>query len=518
MSKVSKKYKLLSFSTTMRNPERMPAFLEVLLPYENHLLTHEIIMKIVEKLIQKKLYIPMYAKRHFKETLESDNEFDSQAIQEIIANSPQEHKEVGFDKGWDSRFDTWYKLCMEFGFCFYAMDKPLEVSNTGHLLIDAYRETPSNDEKINNVFLNCLMKYHSNNPFRNTLNANVPLLLLLNTMKELKNLSGESKIHRLEIALLLCWRDDNAKDLANKILSLRKKYPSFNYSNESIYELCLELLESTNTTRFKISQVCTEGIDDYIRKMRITGIVSLRGAGRFIDFNTFENQKIDYIVKNYTTQQNFISKKEYFTYMGRIDFNILSLQQVSHAKQENIKLKTLQDFAHRYTKEQIYKELQILSSKKSSSKDLVFKFIPEPTRFEFLSAIALKQHFIDLIVLPNYSVDDEGIPKSHAGGNMPDIICKSNVLESLIEVSLICGRGQVNNELLSISRHLREHKEKIQEKECFALFVAPKIFEDSALYVEFLRDKKNLAIYNFDILEFINKLKEIKNFMEIINV
>lgn len=519
MSKArSKKYKLLSFSTTIRNPERMPAFLEILLPYENHLLTHTIIMSIVEKLIQKKLYTPMYAQRYFKEVLESDREFKPQEIQEIITNSPQKHKESGFAKGWDSRFDTWYKLCMEFGFCFYAMDKPLQISNTGHLLIDAYREIPSNDEKINNVFLNCLMKYYSNNPFRNTLNANMPLILLLNTMKELKNLCGDSKIHRLEIVLFLCWKNNNAKDLAHKILSLRTQYPSFNYSNENVYELCLEILESTNTTRFKISQVCAEGIDDYIRKMRITGIISLRGGGRFIDFNTFENQKIEYILKTYTKQPHFTSKEEYFTYMGNIDSHILSLQKISHQEQKDIRLQALQDFAHRYTKEQIYKELQILSSKKLSSKDAIFKFIPEPTRFEFLSAIALKQHFIDLIVLPNYSVDDEGIPKSHASGNMPDIVCKNNILESLVEVSLICGRGQVNNELLPISRHLKEHKEKSQNKEVFALFIAPKIFEDSKRYVAFLKFDENLAIYNLDIVDFIHKLKTAKSFMEIINV
>lgn len=50
------------------------------------------------------------------------------------------------------------------------------------------------------------------------------------------------------------------------------------------HEKCLKLLETTNTKHFKISQVCKESVDEYIRKMRITGIISLRGNGRFIDF------------------------------------------------------------------------------------------------------------------------------------------------------------------------------------------------------------------------------------------
>ena len=182
-------YKILSFSTTMRNPQRIVEFLKALLPFENQTLSHEIIMQVVAHLIANKLYVPLYASRNFKEILESDNNFSANQTQEIIANSPQEHKEAGFDKGWDSRFDTWYKLPMEFGFCYYAMDNPLRISNTGHLLIDAFNETPSNEPKIANIFLNCMMKYQSNNPFRRVLNANVPLLLLLNTMAILKRFS-----------------------------------------------------------------------------------------------------------------------------------------------------------------------------------------------------------------------------------------------------------------------------------------------------------------------------------------
>ena len=47
-------YKILSFSTTMRNPQRIAEFLKALLPFENQTLTHEIIMQIVAHLIQNK--------------------------------------------------------------------------------------------------------------------------------------------------------------------------------------------------------------------------------------------------------------------------------------------------------------------------------------------------------------------------------------------------------------------------------------------------------------------------------
>ncbi|RDU59427.1 AlwI family type II restriction endonuclease [Helicobacter marmotae] len=360
------------------------------------------------------------------------------------------------------------------------------------------------------------MKYQSNNPFRKTLNANVPLLLLLNTMKALKNQIGDSKIHKSEIAFFLCWRDSNFQALAEFILNFRALYPHFCYSNEVIYEECLKLLESENKNRFKISQVCGESIDEYIRKMRICGIISLRGSGRFLDFNSFELAKIDYVIHNYSKFQTFSNKKAYFTYMGSIDERILEIKEIVAEHQESLKLQTLQNFAKQYSKEQIYKELKILGSKKSYSNDEVFKFIPEPTRFEFLTAIALKQHLTHLEIMPNYSIDDEGLPKSHASGNQADIVCKDTKGWAIVEVSLICGRAQVNNELIPITRHLNEmiqtkKIDNMQEIKSFALFIAPKIFEDSKRYVKFLAYDEGLDIRNFDILTFIQALEKINN-------
>lgn len=236
MSNKKVKYKILSFSTTMRNPQRIADFLKALLPFENYLLTHEVIMQVIEHLIKNKIYIPNYANGYFRDIVESDEVFNEQQIKEIIENSPQNHKEAGFNWGWDSRFDTFYKLPMEFGFCFYAMNQPLIISHTGHLLIDAINEIPSNEAKIANIFLNCMMKYQRNNPFRSVLNVNVPLLLLLNTMNLLKEEIGDSKIHILEVPFLLCWRDDNYNALAHYILDFRREYPSFAYSREIIYE------------------------------------------------------------------------------------------------------------------------------------------------------------------------------------------------------------------------------------------------------------------------------------------
>ena len=98
------KAKPLSFSTTLRNPERIPNFLRCILPFEGMRLTSEVIHKVVKNLICDKEYTPMFVKRtpSLKAISGSfDDYFTDEQLELIIAMSPQSHKEKGFDYGWD---------------------------------------------------------------------------------------------------------------------------------------------------------------------------------------------------------------------------------------------------------------------------------------------------------------------------------------------------------------------------------------------------------------------------------
>jgi hypothetical protein len=63
------------------------------------------------------------------------------------------------------------------------MDEPIVLSAAGHMLVDAYNEVPANEEKIQNVLLNAMVKFRADNPFRKNANSNVPLVLLLQALK-----------------------------------------------------------------------------------------------------------------------------------------------------------------------------------------------------------------------------------------------------------------------------------------------------------------------------------------------
>lgn len=268
------KIKPLSFSTTMRNPDRIAKFLNCLLPFEGMTLTNELIDKIVRKIIKEKLYRPYYIGKvaiHSEVYASDDEFFTDEQIEDIVENSPQNHKEAGFDKGWPSRFDTWYKLPMEFGFVNYAIGEKIEISKVGHMLIDALNENPANEQKIQNVFLNSMMKYQTRNPFRKNKNDNVPLILLLQVIQKLREENPDSTgIFRQELSFFICWTNNNADALFEKIKEFRDRYKFGQYTDEIIYDECLKIMGYTSEedkNYIKIEKVTGESVDEYIRKM-----------------------------------------------------------------------------------------------------------------------------------------------------------------------------------------------------------------------------------------------------------
>ena len=510
------KYKPLSFSTTMRNPERIASFLRCIVPYEHKILTNAIIEEIICDVIGKKLYKPTYVNNVLRyKAIFTDEEktFDRKQLEDIIKNSEQKHKEAGFDYGWPSRFDTWYKLSKEFGFLYYEMNEPIVISSLGHMLIDAISEVPVNGEKIENVFTHSLAKYSANNPLRKTLNSNVPLVLLL---KVIKNLADDPEcdhngIFRMEIPLFLCWPDGDDIALYQYIKKLRKEH-RYSYSDEFIYDRCLKILHSTEKDKkyFKLNKICKESVDEYIRKMRMTGLLSLRGNGRFLDANKFKKDKIDYILNNYPTERTFDNERLYFDYIGEIDTNIINIHTKLPENSDEIRKNTIAKFAKEYTKQAILSELLTLSVGNKESKDPVFRFINAPARLEFLTSIALKQCFEDMDVNPQYPYDDEGLPTSTAGGGIADIICKELEYDELVEVTLMRGRAdQVNNEIIPIARHQKEAREN--NPNTFSILLAPIIHEDTIEAAAWQKHRFDIDIYTYDIPKFISLLDKEEN-------
>ena len=514
MARKSKaEYKPLLYTTTMRNPGRLKFMLYVLNKFAGQILDDALATKICGETIRYGLYRPMKkilsvqekwassAQGEFSEYLLNDEE-----VTLMLNNNPQSHKEAGFAKGWPSRFATIYDLTKELGLAYFWPGEPIVISPLAHHLLQSFEIEESESgfvtteithpEYEQQVFMQALAKSQRRNPFVRVLNDNIPMILLLETILKLNADACQNGcgISRRELPLLIFWKDNDADALYHRIVQLRKEH-GYDPSDEVICDICIDEIMEGSFKDFQVKSIVDEYPDEFIRKMRMTGLFSLRGAGRFLDINKNESEKVDYILSHYSNYTHFDDERAYFDYMAELDTNLIKI--TSHSPSATASEKLLDNWLSVYNWNIIKKELTNLATKKKST-DNVLKLLAAPTRLEFLTALAIRCQMPGVRVVPNYSCDDEGLPTSTAGGNKGDIECYENKCGVLVEVTMAMGRTQTTMEVWPIERHLEEFQKK-QQSQC--IFVAPAIYADSLRQINYVSadSKGAVRIRPYDI-------------------
>ncbi len=500
----------------------MKGLLHILAKFNNQTLTTELSEKIIGELFRYGIYRPIKVSDEIKQKWSSTKKgefseiiLSDEDVSYILENNPQSHKEAGFEKGWPSRFATIFDFAKELGFVYFWTNENIEFSEIGLKLANSINVeiqeeyilfSEPNPELEQQAFLHAMAKYQRNNPFIRVLNNNVPLILLLEVIQELNNDStfNGAGISKLELPLVLYWKNNDAKSLYLRIKELRD-LQGYNPSWEVITEICQdEIMEGKDIER-DAKSIMVDYPDEFIRKMRLTGLISLRGGGRFIDINKNEEEKVSYVLENYSEYPTFETEREYFDYMAITDESLITDTSRTIEIEENDKL--LSKWIEHYSWELIKKELEILS-KRGKSKDDILKYLSHPIRLEFLTAIAIKSKHKNVIVIPNYPADDEGIPTSTAGGqgNQGDIECLEEKNGILVEVTMSGGRTQTMMEVWPIERHLKTFSEKI-EANSMCHFIAPTIFADSHRQIEYVKHTSGFDIKARSIDEFVEYLE-----------
>lgn len=489
MSKRDSQYKPLLLTTTIRNPARLRDFLLVLKAFDGKILTNALCETVEGELIRRGLYTP--TRGVTPEIIEKWNNLDlltDKEVASLIKLNPQLHKEAGFDYGWPSRFDTHYELGMWFGFVYYQIGQRIEFSDVGNLYV---QQTEINEESgfandEQQIFLNAFARYHRRNPFQRVLNHNRPLILLLGVLEELSKDPdwGSVGLARHELPFLIVWKNNDAKELTKFIIEFRKKW-AYTPSSELVFDTCEQIQGGWNKVE-KLLTITRELPDEVLRKFRLTGLISIRGNGRFISLNGDLKNVSDYLLKNYTKLESFATEREYFDYAAVVDPFLIQqgIAKTQSTSDEDQAL--LQFWVEYFGVENIQKELMNLS-KRSSSRDDVLRITPEPLRLEFLSALLLKHTYTDSRVVANYKRGDDGLPISHAPGNSADIELYEDSALHLYEVTLIRGAAQVNREMVPIMRHQDMYKRGHSDVD--TIFVAPDIHIDAIHWVEYWNDK-----------------------------
>lgn len=494
----SAEYKPLLFTTTMRSPERMGRFLGVLLEHNGENLSDALAEKVAGELIARGLYAPTRMSAAVKRKIERGAELSPREVAKILRDNPQSHKEAGFSRGWPSRFDTWFKFAKELGFVFYAPGESVEFSDIGAKLArDGLAEFQQQ------AFLNAFAKYQRHNPFRRARNENAPLLLLLSVIERLNkdaDFNGAG-ISVLELPLLLYWKDADADKLYRRIKRLRIEH-GYSPSWEVIVDICRnEIMQGADIKR-SAKSIMNDYRDEFVRKMRLTGLVSLRGGGRFVDINRNERKKARYVMKKYARHRRYETEREYFDYVSEVDRNLVAL--AAKAVSQTAHDKFLSKWNALYPWQTIKAEMLALA-RGHLSKDDVLKYLSSPVRLEFLTALAIKSRMPAVAVRPNYPVDDEGLPTSTAAGNRGDIECVERGVDGvLVEVTMLQGAAQARSEAWPIERHLTDFQKRLPGAMC--RFVAPRIYADTASQVGWLLDTKQLLVVSQTIHEFVRHL------------
>ena len=499
-------YKPLLFTTTVRNPARLRAFLNVLKDYQGQILSNELAEKISGEVIKRGIYKPNKISKEQKQKIQNKTITDEEIVS-ILKNNPQKHKEAGFKRGWSSRFDTWFKLAKELGFVFYQVNQKIKFSESGLRLADIDGSHSSVEQQ---AFMNAFARYHRCNPFRRVLNNNKPLILLLQVIKKLNADPDHNSvgISRYELPLLLYWKNDDAEALYQRIKKLREDC-GYNPPKEIIVDICKnEIMESKDIKR-NDKTIMGDLPDEFIRKMRLTGLIALRGNGKFVDMNKNEQKNINYILSKYKTSKTFSDEKSYFDYISCPDAKLAPIRTKTIAKKD--REHSVIKWTNHYSWGAIKKEMLYLQSG-HLSKDDILKYLSDPIRLEFLSALAVKSQFPTVNVIPNYPIDDEGLPTSTAPGtdDTGDIECYEDGDGVLLEVTMSQGTNQTKMEVWPIARHLEKFRE--QSKNAICYFVAPSIFKDSKRQIKYLENEELLFIFAKTIKEFVAFLETSKKF------
>ena len=533
MAEREREYKPLLFTTTVRNPSRVKALLYVLRKFDGQILTDGLATKIVGEAIRYGLYRPMKKTEQIREKWRNmpEGEFGrvlltDREVAYMISHNPQKHKEAGFDWGYPSRFATIFDFAKELGLVYFWPNEPIFFSEIGKMMSEVYSVETSGDGQIfvteehpeyeQMVFLHAMAKSQRRNPFVKVLNDNIPLVLLLQTIKKLNadpDFNG-CGIARHELPLLIFWKDNDAEALYQRIKALRREY-RYSPSDEVIVDICVEEIMEGKLKKFKPKSIMDEYPDEFIRKMRATGLVSLRGAGRFIDINHNEDAKVEYVLEHYSSYTSYAAatEREYFDYMAEVDTGLLEIRAVQVTASQSEAL--LLDWVNQYNWDQIKMELDILS-RRDSSRDDVLKFLPAPVRLEFLTALAIKTKLPAIRVIPNYACDDTGLPTSTAGGNIGDIECIENPNGVLVEVTMAEGRTQTMMEVWPIGRHIDSFVEKYGlSSQC--VFIAPSVFQDTTKQFDYLRFTEGKLIRPYRINDFIAYLDSTEQLYETVH-
>ncbi|WP_288518722.1 hypothetical protein [uncultured Brachyspira sp.] len=525
-------YKVFSFSTTIRNPQRNFVFLDCLRKF-NGLVFDSINSRLYfEELVKNGIYKLSNIPSKINEKLINDEILNDSEFKELLKLNPQ----ISSEEKINFRIRTQLKALESQGFLIFSGNNNKPIITMTNLAF----ELINRKSYITDIYSKIMVGLHFGNPTRkSTLNK---ARVFLNTIfvidllkKEWGKLGKEAKgILKYEFkSFVLGMKDCDYKKCVKDILEYRKNYglkENEGYINDYLFN------------KLDLNKIKYESLNDYadevFRKFEMTGLLIARGKFKHIyyDFSNFNYKKIESLLnayKNYDFKE-FSNTEEYINFLDNIKLPWLDNYEVrkevikQKAKNLNIKLKD-SDFENLnileeslnqkfYNKalqtailqsdiNELLEELKILASLSNAKSKYD---IPEPLRLEYLLALILGKKYGIKELYSNLIYNENGIPLSYAPAGKIDL----EYQDFLFEATMIKNRNQqLNSETTSIARHMKESKDKRQE-DLRTMLVATYIHWDVALFFKFCAKEFESKIAPITISKFIELIENSPNFID----
>lgn len=496
-----RKYKQMSMEVAVRNPERYPAILAVFAKYENSVLDDNCILDIYADLfISQAIY---------SDEINVEISTESQ-IKAFIKAKLTHNNEWGFPTGYQAAFTRYLKTLSELGFIYSQYNEKLRIAPIAKALLN-------NELEVSEAFALQCMRYWRKSPYRRVLNDYNYFEFVLNVLIKLKA-KGKSLSYP-QFILSLFSDNGNINDFINTINHIK-----LGHDIEKMYQYIVKTYHMIDAEHAKVAKPQT-AIRDYgntvFRVLQLTGLISVENKSGLllISINQGRYEFLKYLLGNHfsITEEAKESEEKYFEEIGCLS-NTLKTKIASYREKESAIISNYNAVLEKVvldydiTEEKIATWIKNLSN---DNQDKIFWYIQKPLKLEFyISILIYLKYGNEYIVKPNYKADDNGIPYQHAPGNIGDINVTSNLVNWLVEVTLIRNKAQqLNNETANCIRHLKQGN----EPQKYLSFVAPVVCPDTEEFYRnsvismIIDDEENCYIKSYNIDDFVRITQEKSN-------
>jgi hypothetical protein len=476
--------KLISISTTVRSPYRIPYQLKIIKKYfENKKWNNDTMPReFMYRIIQEKVYLPSLNKlnRVDKNKYELSEKIDYEFAKKIF------NRQNYSDPFARSRYN--FDPIRKLGFV-NTYDGYLKVTSSGNELIQ-------NEENVSEIFLKSLLKWQLPNftqlkDYKPNDGYNIiPLVGFIKLIKMLnQNYNKSVGISRIEINIFLSSliNINDINKIASEILYFRKKFYQIKNKKDKSNFIKKTYLEFIKKNGFKNPFSTSKDYgDNLIRYFCYTDL--FKNNGYYVNINEYRKEEIKEILSKFSGEAlDFKDQNDYLNYLNDKNLPHLNTFKSTISDFDRIVSNAVKRSKNVENMSIILSEINNLIKKNETygmgidAERLIYRLMFLIDSFKKFNA-------------PVKNLDSEGLPRSTAPGDSPDLVINYGNFDLIIETSTLLGKNQKKAEDQSVPRHLFNHIQKTN-KNTYCLFIAPFIDEDLAKQYQYYSSPHKNAGY-----------------------